>query len=86
MLLKIILFFFFNSGFHYKKENCSPEDYLRKLDKIYSANKSKFFPEKIYLEFSNSYINRVPRPFGSWTDPRDHELCKKYFDLSLNIN
>lgn len=74
--------FISKSGIHHKGKKCDPSSQIEKAKKVYLENQQEFFASSLDLIGINTGIKRAKIPNGGWSDPRDHQLCKRFFSSS----
>ena len=68
------------SGTHHKGSNCDPKEQVDKLKNVFLEKQKQFYPDNLVLNGINTGIHKITKSNGGWSDPRDHYLCKSFFE------
>ncbi|XP_012945137.1 alpha-1,6-mannosyl-glycoprotein 2-beta-N-acetylglucosaminyltransferase [Aplysia californica] len=72
-------------GMHKKSKNCDPKAKVRQVETKLAENHKHLYPNMVSVAGDSRLKLRDPKPNGGWGDLRDHNLCRKYFNLTAAV-
>ena len=67
---------------HKKSKNCDPKSKVSQSETKLRENHQHLYPNMVSVAGDSRLKLRDPKPNGGWGDIRDHNLCKKYFNIT----
>ncbi|XP_071112212.1 alpha-1,6-mannosyl-glycoprotein 2-beta-N-acetylglucosaminyltransferase-like [Haliotis cracherodii] len=67
-------------GFHRNIKGCDRDQVKSSIQKVLSMYQKNLFPHKFKASKNKAKPRSIRQGFGGWSDPRDQELCLRFFE------
>ncbi|XP_046545583.1 alpha-1,6-mannosyl-glycoprotein 2-beta-N-acetylglucosaminyltransferase-like [Haliotis rubra] len=67
-------------GFHRNIKGCDRERVKRNIQNVLAMHQQNLFPHKFKVSKNRAKTRLMRQGFGGWSDPRDKELCLRFFE------